>query len=125
MSHPPRVDQGHAAAWLEERLDGTPAGRSPSAVVRTMVLQYLGAGEREHLSATMAKAGSQASPERPLIWIQFEWTPDPKRRGTAADLLAHRSGSVVLATWSPYGDWLEWRDLTSPAARSAKTPTIR
>lgn len=112
MSHPPRVDQGHAAAWLEERLAEPQPDGCCRAVVHTMVLQYLGAGEREHLSATMAKAGGQASPERPLIWIQFEWTPD--RSAVELRLTSWPTGrSVVLATCHPYGDWLEWRDLTS------------
>lgn len=115
VAHQPRVDQGHAAAWLADRLaEPQPAGRC-RAVVHTMVLQYLDAGEREHLSATMARAGDQASPERPLIWIQFEWTPD--RRAVELRLTAWPIGrSVVLATCHPYGDWLRWLDLTSTGA---------
>lgn len=113
VAQKPRVDQGYAATWLEERLaEPQQAGRC-RAVVHTMVLQYLDAGEREHLSAIMAKAGDKSSPDRPLIWIQFEWTQD--RRAVELKLTSWPTGrSVVLATCHPYGDWLRWHDETSP-----------
>lgn len=112
VAQQPRVDQGHAAAWLAERLaEPQPAGHC-RAVVHTMVLQYLDAGERQQLSATMANAGDKASPERPLIWIEFEWTPD--RRAVELRLTSWPTGrTVVLATCHPYGDWLNWQDVTS------------
>ena len=112
MMQQPRVDQGQAATWLEERLaEPQPLGHC-RAVVHTMVLQYLDDGERQHLSAMMAKAGDKASPDRPLIWIEFEWTPD--RQTVELRLTSWPTGrSELLATCHPYGDWLKWRGAAS------------
>ena len=112
VMRPPRVDQGDAAAWLAERLaEPQPTGHC-RAVVHTMVLQYLDADERQQLSATMANAGDKASPDRPLVWIEFEWTPD--RQTVELRLTSWPTGrSEVLATCHPYGDWLRWRDAAS------------
>lgn len=111
LAQQPRVDQGHAATWLAERLaEPQPAGRC-RAVIHTMVLQYLDGEERRHLSAIMARAGAQSSQDRPLIWIEFEWTQD--RRAVELRLTSWPTGrSVVLAQCHPYGDWLEWSDAT-------------
>lgn len=112
VMHKPRVDQGQAATWLADRLaEPQPTGHC-RAVVHTMVLQYLDAGERQHLSAMMADAGAKATPDRPLIWIEFEWTPD--RQTVELRLTSWPTGrSELLATCHPYGDWLRWRDAAS------------
>ena len=122
---PPRVDQGHAATWLAERLAEPQETGRCRAVVHTMVLQYLTAGERQHISAMMAIAGDKASPDRPLIWIGFEWTLD--RRAVELRLTSWPTGnSVVLATCHPYGDWLEWRGSASmSAACGSAEPALR
>ncbi len=107
--HPPRVDQGHAAPWLAERLAEPQAVGVCRVVVHTMVLQYLSAGERRQVVASMALAGEAASPERPLLWIGFEWTED--RTEVELRLTSWPTGeSRVLASCHPYGDWVEWRD---------------
>lgn len=107
VEHPPWVDRGQAVTWLADRLaEPQPAGRC-RAVVHTMVMQYLGAAERQQVAAMMARAGERASADRPLLWIGFEWTSD--RRAVELRLTCWPTGSsVALAHCHPYGDWLEW-----------------
>ncbi len=109
---PPWVDQGHAPTWLAERLAEPQETGRCRAIVHTMVLQYLSAAERQHISAMMAFAGARATSDRPLIWIGFEWTPS--RCAVELRLTSWPTGdSVVLARCHPYGDWLEWRGSAS------------
>lgn len=119
---PPRVEQGDALTWLEARLaEPQPLGHC-RAVIHTMVLQYLDDGEQQRLSAMMAEAGDKASPDRPLIWIEFEWTPD--RRTVELRLTSWPTGrSDVLATCHPYGDWLRWQGAASLGSFTERAAT--
>ncbi|WP_236632227.1 DUF2332 domain-containing protein [Caulobacter sp. BP25] len=106
--HPPRVDQGDAMTWLNERLEEPqPEGRG-RAVIHTMFIQYLSDQDRLQIDETMEQAGARASDKRPLLRIGFEWTPD--RSKVELRLTQWPTGSTrVLAICHPYGDWLDWQ----------------
>lgn len=108
IAHRPQVHRGDAKLWLTQRL----AERQPEgvcrAVVHTMFVQYLSAGDRQEIAAMMAAAGAGATAERPLIEVGLEWTPD--RREVQLRFTRWPDGeSTVLATCHPYGDWVAWR----------------
>ncbi len=107
VMHPPRVDEGDAKLWLAQQLaEPQPAGVC-RAVVHTMFLQYLDDQAQQEIAAAMSAAGAEATAERPLVEIGFEWTPD--RREVQLRLTSWPDGeSTVLATCHPYGDWVDW-----------------
>jgi hypothetical protein len=84
-----------------------PAGRC-RAVVHTMFLQYLDQRHRADLTAILAAAGDRATPDRPLVWISFEWTPD--RSEVELRLTSWPQGETrALAKCHPYGDAIDWQ----------------
>jgi hypothetical protein len=105
--HPPQVDQGDAKLWLGERLaEVQPAGVC-RAVVHTMFTQYLSDAARAELAATIARAGAEATAERPLVEIGLEWTAD--RKEVQLRLTSWpEAETTVLAKAHAYGDWIEW-----------------
>jgi hypothetical protein len=113
VAHLPDVHQGDAKLWLTQRLvERQPEGVC-RAVVHTMFLQYLSDQDRQAIATMMAAAGAAATPERPLVEIGLEWTPD--RREVQLRLTRWPDGEVtVLATCHPYGDWVTWRGLSPP-----------
>ncbi|NMN05103.1 MULTISPECIES: DUF2332 family protein [unclassified Novosphingobium] len=110
--HPPLVDRESAAPWLERRLAAPQAQGTRRVIVHSMVMQYLSAGERGEITATIIRAGAAATPERPLAWIGLEWAAD---RSAVMLQATHwgagvRSGgqTQTLARVHPYGEWIEW-----------------
>lgn len=105
--HPPRVDQGDARQWLSRRLGARQPDGVCRAVVHTMFLQYLDDPGQRAVSAVLRAAGAAATPDRPLVEIGFEWTPD--RKEVQLRLTAWPQGeTTILAKCHPYGDWIEW-----------------
>ena len=106
--HPPHVDRADALSWVRARLRAPQAPGRCRLLFHSMVLQYLGADERDALIGTIRSAGARASAARPLAWIGFEWTP--ARDEVQLALTCWPGGDRrVLATCHPYGDWIDWR----------------
>jgi hypothetical protein len=104
---PPRIERADAAGWLAARLgQPQPAGLC-RVVMHSMVAQYLSEADREAMLGSLHGAGRQATAERPLAWISFEWTRD--RREVQLWLTCWPGGTArQLATCHPYGDWIDW-----------------
>jgi len=111
-AHPPRLEQGDAAAWVEARL----AQPQPEGVARVLmhsiVWQYLPPESRERIEAAMAAAAAKATRARPLGWVTLEADRSMGRhelrvRGWPDD----RTGgeSALLGTTHPHASWVEWR----------------
>jgi hypothetical protein len=117
-THAPRIERGDAMDWLTEQLTQPQEFGHCRAIVHSMFLQYLPQWDRQAISIMIAAAGAMATAERPLIWIGYEWTPD--RREVELRLTSWPSGeTVVLAKGHPYGDWLEWLDVSAVRAAVA------
>lgn len=112
QAHPPQVDQGEALDWLPRELARAQLPGTRRVVANSMIAQYLPAPERRGLIAALLRAGSQATRERPLAWIELEWTHD--RREVQLNLTdwSGESGEgrrTTLAVCHPYGDCIDWR----------------
>jgi hypothetical protein len=77
-AHPVAVDRAGAHEWLHPRLAEPAAGRA-TVVVHSIVVQYLGAGERVALREGIARAGAAATRDAPLAWLRLE-PPSPEQR---------------------------------------------
>ncbi|WP_448659858.1 DUF2332 domain-containing protein [Sphingomonas sp. CJ99] len=105
--HPPRIDRGDAAEWLEARLAEPQAAGTGRAVFHSIVLQYLNDAGRDRVARAMAAAGTRASMDRPLAWISFEW--DERRSLVEVALsLWPDGGRRVLGTSHAHGAWVDW-----------------
>ena len=106
--HSPRVDRANAAIWLAERLAEPQQAGVCRVVFHSMVLQYLDAADCSAARASIARAAAEASNERPLAWISFEWLAD--RSEVQLHLTSWPGGETLhLATCHPYGQWIDWR----------------
>ena len=110
IEHPPSVDQADAADWIEHRLEVEQEAGIARVVFHSIVLQYLPAPARARVQAAIQAAGHRATPERPLVWIAFEW--DPARTRAALRLRSWPDGyDRELATCQAHAAWIDW---TSP-----------
>ena len=83
------------AGALAETLSVVPAEHAGTAVMHSVVWQYIPVEQRWRITEALEAAGEQASEERPVAWIRFE--PDEWDRRRAA---------VWLRTWPGGGDRL-------------------
>lgn len=107
QAHPPAIDRGDLTRWLPRQLAMPQPPGLCRVVFHSMVLQYLGAGQRAAIVAAIHRAGTRADPTRPLAWIGFEWTEC--RREVRLMLTCWPDGTTHhLATCHPYGQWIKW-----------------
>lgn len=69
--HPPAVDRGDAAGWLEARLARPWPGRC-HLVCHTIAFQYFPPQTQARIEAAMTAAGTAATPDAPLAWLAME-----------------------------------------------------
>lgn len=106
--YPPPVERGDAAEWLEARLRLPQAERVTRIVFHSIVLQYLSSEGRQRVGAAMARAGAQASEQRPLAWVSMEFhaqTPLAELRVTHWP----EGTTQTLADCHPHGASIRWR----------------
>ena len=103
----PRVEQGHAVPWLMDQLRREQPKGVCRVIFHSMVLQYFSPEEREAVRELIRAAGTEATVDRPLAWISFEWTKD--RSEVQLLLTSWPKGETRhLATCHPYGSWIDW-----------------
>ena len=105
--HPPRVDRGNAAAWLEMALARWQAAGTTRAVIHSMVRQYCDAPTRARMVCALGRAGAGADATRPLVYLTYEW--DEARRTVELLLTTWPDGQTrLIAQPDPYGDRVHW-----------------
>jgi hypothetical protein len=108
---PSRLDRTpDTAAWLEQELEAPPALLT-TVVFHSIVWQYIDKADRVLIASTIDAAGSRATAERPLVWLQFE--PDMADRSQVAVTLRAWPGdvSVRLASADFHGRWVRLDDV--------------
>jgi len=69
---PWRVERADAAAWVADRFSAPPVLDGVRVLVHTIVWQYLPETVRAAITATMERAGQQATSEAPVAWLRME-----------------------------------------------------
>lgn len=103
------VDRADAIDWLEARLQDAPDGHL-HLVQNTVAWQYFPADVQARGRALLEDAGAQATPERPLAWLQLENDGDKHAIG---------GGAITLHLWPDgtclhpgradfHGRWVRW-----------------
>jgi hypothetical protein len=105
--HPPRVERGDAADWLETQLDRPQATGVTRAVIHSMLRQYLDIATRTRIDQILHRAGARADRAHPLVHLSYEWDDD--RRAVELVLTTWPDGETRhLALLDPYGDRVTW-----------------
>lgn len=104
--HPPRVDRGDAADWLESQL-ATPAPQG-RLVYHTVAAQYFPQATRDRIEAALRAAGARATADTPLAHLSME---SDGGDGAALHLRLWAGG---LRAWDLgradfHGRWLNWQ----------------
>ncbi|MCC6479314.1 MAG: DUF2332 family protein [Sphingomonadaceae bacterium] len=108
--HPPMVDAGDAADWIEHRLAAAQDRGTARIVMHSVFWQYLPRNSQNRIEAAILQAGASATADRPFGWLSFE--PDPPAISPMQlRLQLWPSGDVLhLAACHPHGAAINWLD---------------
>lgn len=107
QSRPPVVERDDARSWLVRALTAPQETGVCRVVFHSMVVQYFSAQDRADGINFIKVMGEQATTDRPLAWISFEWTPSRSEVRLMVTLWP-TGDAVHLATCHPYGNWVQW-----------------
>jgi hypothetical protein len=106
-AHPPQVRQADAADFVEAVLAEPQAEGVCRVIFHTIFWTYVPADKQARVRAALARAGEQATRERPLAWARYELNG----QGGVAELhLTEWPGGRErhLATGHPHGSRIAW-----------------
>jgi hypothetical protein len=103
---PPALTRQHAGDWLAEQL-AIPRAGVVTVIFHSIMWWYLSEEERERVTETIKAAGSRATSNAPLAWLNLELkgASDPDLRLTQWP----GGGEIVLAHADPHGRYVRWR----------------
>ncbi|MDP9086798.1 MAG: DUF2332 family protein, partial [Pseudomonadota bacterium] len=106
-AHPPLVDSGDAAAWLEARLDEAQPRATGRLVYHSIAFQYFPPNTQARVKQAIEGAGDKATGQTPLGWLRFERTPD-EQDPTLRLRMWPGNDDRLLATCHPHGTSINW-----------------
>jgi hypothetical protein len=105
----PDVVRMNAADFIEAELARPQAAGTTRVLMHSIVWQYVPADQQARVTAAMAAAGAQATPERPLAWIHVEADRSVHRHKLTARYWPGGGGEETHLAWShPHGVDVEW-----------------
>lgn len=106
------VEKGDAIDWLHKRLGSAPQGQM-HLIQNTVAWQYFPPDAQANGLALIEKAGSAATPEAPLGWMQMETDGDLTGAIGAALTLRLWPGNLTfrLGRADFHGRWVKWAGL--------------
>ncbi|MDE2403246.1 MAG: DUF2332 domain-containing protein [Sphingomonadales bacterium] len=105
----PRVERADAADWVERRLRDPQETGVTRAFYHSIVWQYLPLQGRARIEAAMARAGAQATAERPLAWIMLETNRETFRHELRVRHWPGDGEWTLLGEAHAHGAWVAWR----------------
>ncbi|MEQ1551049.1 DUF2332 family protein [Sphingorhabdus sp.] len=107
-AHPPAVEAGDAADWIERKLAEPQSEGIVRIVMHSVFWQYMPAHAQVRTEAAILKAAEAATEDRPLGWLSFE--PDPPAISPMQlQLRLWPSGDELhLAACHPHGASISW-----------------
>lgn len=115
-AHPPAVEAGDAADWIERKLAAPQTEGTARIVMHSVFWQYMPAHAQVRTEAAILQAGGLATAERPFGWLSFE--PDPPAISPMQlRLRLWPSGEeLLLAACHPHGASISWIGSENPAS---------
>jgi len=106
-AEPVVLEQGDAADWVAARLAEPQPERVARVLMHSVVWQYLGPERQARITAAIAGAAANATPDRPLAWVRME----PDRAISEQQLWVQswpgHGEPVKLARVQAHGAWIE------------------
>ncbi|MEO7787180.1 MAG: DUF2332 domain-containing protein [Sphingomicrobium sp.] len=106
-AHPPHVDTGDAAEWIEARLAEPQPPGTARLVYHSIAFQYFPPASQARVTAAIETAGAMATVQSPLGWLRFERTPD-EQDPTLRLRCWPGDEDRLLATCHPHGTTINW-----------------
>lgn len=106
-THPPQIDQGDAADWIEARL-AEPA-TCTRMVFHTVAWQYFPAATQARITAALNRAGQDATPATPLALFGMEADAGGNGAALTLRIWAGRLREFRLGRADFHGRWIDWR----------------
>ena len=106
-AHPPHLDQGDAADWVEARLSEPQAQGVTRVLMHSIVWQYIAPEGQARITAAMESAGARATPERPLGWVRVEADRTVHQHDITVRSWPGYGGTVLLGHAHAHGFWVE------------------
>jgi hypothetical protein len=115
-SHPPDVEAGDAADWIERKLAAPQTPDTARIILHSVFWQYLPRDTQNRIEAAILNAGGLATADRPLGWLSFE--PDPPAISPMQLRLRlwPSGGTLHLAGCHPHGASISWFGAENPAS---------
>lgn len=107
-AHPPAVEAGDAADWIERKLAESQSAGTARIIMHSVFWQYMPAHAQVRTEAAILKAGGLATADRPFGWLSFEPAP-PAISPMQLRLRLWPSGEELhLAACHPHGASISW-----------------
>jgi hypothetical protein len=106
-AHPPQLEAGDAADWVEARLAEPQAEGVTRVLMHSIVFTYISATGQARITAAMEAAGAQATPERPLAWAHVEADRDVHRHVLTVRSWPGHGEPTTIARAHAHGFWVE------------------
>jgi hypothetical protein len=104
---PPRVEQGDAASWLDQRLAEPAMPGITRIALHSVAFHYFPPEAQARIAARMAATGARSSPDTPLAWLRYEQSPG-EPHFTLRLHLWPGDEERLLAECHPHGRWIRW-----------------
>jgi hypothetical protein len=104
----PELVQMNAADFVEQQLARPQQAGTTRLLMHSIVWQYVPQDQQARVTAAMAAAAQQTTPERPLAWVALEGNRTLLNHGLTARYWPGGSEEVLLASTHAHGAWLEW-----------------
>ncbi len=104
----PALERRDAGEWVGRRLARPQRAGVTRVLFHSIVWQYLPPATRTAIEQAMEQAGGQATPERPLAWVQLETDRQTFRHELRARYWPGGQGWTLLGEAHAHGAWVEW-----------------
>jgi hypothetical protein len=104
----PVIVRSNAADFIETELARPQEPGTTRMLMHSVVWQYVPAGQQARVTAAMEAAGTKATPDRPLAWVQVEADRTVHRHKLTVRHWPGGSEAVQLAWSHPHGADVEW-----------------
>jgi hypothetical protein len=106
-AHPPSLDAGDAADWVEARLAEPQADGVTRVLMHSIVWQYIVPEGQARITAAMEAAGARASAEHPLGWVRVEADRTVNQHDITVRSWPGHAETLLLGHAHAHGFWVE------------------
>jgi hypothetical protein len=108
-TRPPPLERKDAGTFVEERLEAPQEAGVTRVLYHSVMWQYLPEATRRSITAAMEQAGTRATADKPLAWVQLETNRATFRHELTVRYWPGGGEPAILSEAHPHGAWVAWR----------------